>query len=54
MEDCQRTGNYVEAENCRVSVEQLKKDFETRKLYELNMKHKHENTELSNTHQQEM
>ena len=54
MEESQRNGNYVEAENCRATVEQLKKDFEARKLYELNMKHKQENNDLARTHEQEM
>lgn len=54
MEDSQHNGNYVEAQNCRVMVEQLKKDFQARKLYELNAKHKHENSDLSHTHNEEM
>ena len=54
MEEFQRNGNYVEAENCRINVEQLKKDYQARKLYELNMKHKQENTDLAHTHHQEM
>ena len=54
MEEAQKNGNYVEAENCRTTVEQLKKDFETRKLYELNVKHKQENNDLASTHQDEM
>lgn len=40
MENYQKNGNYVDAETCRITVEQLKKDFEARKLYELEQKHK--------------
>lgn len=54
MEDHQRNGNYVEAETCRVNVEQLKKDYESRKLYELQQKHKQQNTDLARTHDQQL
>jgi hypothetical protein len=50
MEEHQRNGNYVDAETCRVTVEQLKKDFESRKLYELDQKHKQESGDLARTH----
>lgn len=33
MHENQKNGNYVEAENLRVSSEQLKKDLEARRVY---------------------
>lgn len=54
MEDHQRNGNYVDAESCRLTVEQLKKDFEARKLYQLEQKHKQECSDLARTHEQEL
>ena len=54
MTEGQRNGNYVEAENCRVAIEQLKKDYEVRRLYELNEKQKQENSELARSHDDEI
>jgi hypothetical protein len=40
MEEFQQCSNYIEAEKCRLAIEQLKKDYESRKLYELEYKHR--------------
>jgi len=50
MVDFQQNSNYVEAEKARVAIEQLKKDFEARKLYELEQKHKSEVLREQNAH----
>ena len=39
MMEHQKNGNYVEAENLRVTSEQLKKDLETRRVYEMETRH---------------
>ena len=33
MEDHQKNARYVEAEDCRINVEKLKKDYEIRLQY---------------------
>ena len=50
----QEKGNYVDAETCRLNVEQLKKDFEIQRLYELEQNQKREREDLARTHQQEL
>lgn len=52
MEEFQQNSNYVQAEKSRVAIEQLKKDFEARKLYELEQKHRREINELEKTHEE--
>ena len=39
MHEHQRNGNYVEAENHRLTSEQLKRDLEARRIYEMEQRH---------------
>lgn len=52
MEEKQTQGSYVEAETCRKRVEELKKDYEARRLYELKQKQKKEARDLEDTHKE--
>lgn len=49
MAEHQKTGNYIEAEKLRVMSEQLKKDLEARRIYEMEQKHHQEKTDLART-----
>lgn len=46
MNDHQKKGNYIDAENCRLLSEQLKKDLENRRLHEMEQRQKKENSDL--------
>lgn len=35
MEEQKAKGNYVEAENCRIAIEQMKKDREARRIRDM-------------------
>ena len=50
----QKNGNYADAEKCRIKIEQLQKDHETRSLYELNIRHKNEMKGLLENNNQEL
>ena len=54
MNDYQTNAKYVEAEECRLHVEQLKKDHVARLQYELEERHRQEDSQLARTHQQEL
>lgn len=54
MDDCTKTGNYVEAENCRVSIQQLRKDYDLRVIEEMEQKHQKDSSELAESHEKEM
>ena len=42
MLELQDKGDYVEAEECRQRVERLKQQYEKRRLYEMDLRHKEE------------
>ena len=46
MTEHTRNSNYMEAENCRVSVDQLKRDYDARLFYELHQKQIKEKEEI--------
>ena len=50
MEEKQLNGEYIHAEHCRLRAEQLKRDYEVRRLYELKEKQRREKKELADTH----
>lgn len=50
----QRNGDYIEAQACRTKIQQLKKDYELRRLSELKRKQKKEAKKLDNEYKQEM
>lgn len=50
MHEHQKNGNYVEAENHRLASEQLKRDLEARRIYEMEQRHAQENSDLNRAH----
>ena len=54
MMENQKGGQYVEAENLRVMSEQLKRDLEARRVYEMEQRHNQENNDLIRSHQEEL
>ena len=54
MSERRRNGEYIEAEGCRTKIEQLKKDFEQKRLLELKRKQKKETKKLENEQQEEI
>ncbi len=46
MYEHQKTGDYIEAEKLRLMSEQLKKDLETRRVYEMEQRHNQENNDV--------
>lgn len=50
MQEHQKNGNYVEAETQRLNSEQLKKDLEARRIYEMEQKHGQETNDLKRAH----
>ena len=54
MMEHQKNGNYIEAENLRVTAEQLKKDLETRRVYEMEMRQNQEHGDLTRQQEEEM
>ena len=54
MMQLQEKGDYVEAEECRKRSEDLKKQYEKRRLYEMDMRHNEENEGLKRNYEQEL
>lgn len=54
MIENQKNGQYVEAENLRITSEQLKKDLEARRVYEMEQRHNQENNDLVRSHEEEL
>ena len=54
MYEHQKNGNYVDAENLRVASDQLKKDLEARRVYEMELRHNQERGDLDRAHQDEL
>ena len=54
MTDHQNSGKYVEAEECRLLIEKLKKDHVARLQYELEQRQNNEDQEIAKTHEQEL
>lgn len=53
MGERQRNGDYIEAEGCRAKIEQLKKDYELKRLSELKRKQRRETKKLENEQKEE-
>ena len=51
MLECQKNGLYVEAENHRVLSEQLKKDLQARRIYQMQEKHNQQHNDLKRAHE---
>jgi hypothetical protein len=51
MHEHQKNANYVEAENSRLAGEQLKKDLEARRVYEMEVRHAQEQSDLDRSRQ---
>lgn len=54
MGERQRNGDYIEAEGCRAKIEQLKKDYELKRLSELKRKQRKETRKLESEQKEEM
>lgn len=50
MAQNEKNGNYIEAEKNRLSSEELKRDLELRRVYEMEVRHKDENNEIDKAH----
>ena len=53
MNEGKKNGNYAEAENCRLAIEELKKDYEVRKKYDLDQKQKQEREDVERNQEDE-
>jgi hypothetical protein len=54
MADHQAKGSYMEAEECRVLSDKLKKNYEERRVYELHQRHEQEQTDLAKNFENEL
>jgi hypothetical protein len=50
----EKNGNYADAEQNRLKIEQLKKDLESRTLYEMEQRQKREKQDLDKTNNNEI
>lgn len=50
MHEHQKNGNYVEAEAQRLASEQLRRDLEARRVYEMEQRHAQEDADLERAH----
>lgn len=50
MHEHQKNGNYVEAETQRLASEQLRRDLEARRVYEMEQRHAQEDSDLDRAH----
>lgn len=54
MVDYQSKGSYMEAEECRVLADKLKKDYEERRILELHQRHEQEEADLIRNYENEL
>lgn len=54
MFEHQKNGRYAEAEELRVNSEQLRRDLEARRVYEMEQQHAHERAQLARARDDEL